>query len=346
MTGRDNARYTYKRMTMTFASPPMKRLTPASDPRPFRFQDTDSFPRDLAILRFIARMGNASSDQIARAVGGSERGVRNRLKLLFDHRLVTRPRHQHFILGAFTDLGNRPLAYGLTTRGARLLAQHGERVNDKLDWTSKNAQRVPLTLVHTIEIAELLLAFDAACRANQGFQLLDQHQLLDYMPEATRASSNPFSCAVTVKLAQLDAPLDLTVIPDRLFNIVYPDNTRNSYALEADRGTMSVGTKRSRLIGKSTYRKKQIGYYHLWKQDLHAERWGFKKGFRVLTVTTSEARIQSMLKAQAEVAHNVPGLFLYSTPERLTIHGPFGPAWISCAEVGISLLPPSFQSTR
>jgi protein involved in plasmid replication-relaxation len=323
-------------MPTIFAAAP-KRLTPAPEPKSFRFQASDDNSRDLEILRIVARLGNASSPQIVRHVqatlGGSERGILNRLKLLFDHKFLTRPKLQYVTLTTY----NAPLCYGLGTRGARLLAEHGERINDNLDWSARGAQ-VPLQLAHTLGVAESVLAFDAACRAQPGLHLIDQPSLVDFMPDATRTAANPFSCVVPVKLPNKREPLDLTVIPDRLLCVHYPNNTRHAYALELDRGTMPIGDAKSKLVGRSTFRKKLLTYFHLWNQDLHDHRWGFQGGFRVLTVTTSEARIRSMLEAQREIT-TVTQLFLYSTPQRLATHGAFGPAWITSTHDSVSLLP-------
>jgi protein involved in plasmid replication-relaxation len=337
MSARDRRRYNNEdRMPTIFATAP-KRLTRAPEPKSFRFQANDDNSRDLAICSFVGRVGNASSDQIVRHIidtlGGSERGIRNRLRLLFDHGFLTRPKLQYVTLTTY----NAPLCYGLGTRGARLLAEHGERINDKLDWSARGAQ-VPLQLEHTLGVAELILAFDTACRAHPGLQLVDQAALVDVMPDAARSAANPFACVVPVKLADKREALDLTIIPDRLLCVLYPNNTRHAYALELDRGTMPVGDKKSKLLGRSTFRKKLLAYYHLWNQDLHDHRWGFKGGFRVLTVTTSEARIRSMLEAQREIT-TVSQLFLYSTPQRLTKHGAFGPAWITSTTDAVSLLP-------
>jgi hypothetical protein len=334
VSSRNHKAYNGLHMTLALAAPTFKRLTRAPDPRPFRFQ-----ARDLEILRTVARFGNADADQIHGQVGGSKRNVCNRLRLLFDHGFLTRPALQHVVLHAFHSLGNQPLVYGLGQRGARLLAEHGERINDKADYTLRSARVVPLQLAHTIEVTGLVMLFDAACRS-AGLRLVDHQQLLDYLPAPTLASGNPLSCVLTVNVPHLRQPLDLTVIPDRIMSVVYPDDTRHSYAIEVDRGSMSVGTSRSRLIGKSTYRKKLIGYFHLWKQGLHEQRWGFKSGFRVLTVTTSETRIRSMLAAQREITGNTGhGLFLYTTRERLAALGAFGPAWTSTLADEVSLLP-------
>jgi hypothetical protein len=66
--------------------------------------------------------------------------------------------------------------------------------------------------------------------------------------------------------------------------------------------------------------------------------WGFKS-FRILTVTTSDTRIDNMIATQREVAASCPpGLFLYSTPERLARHGALGSAWVTSKCDNVSLL--------
>ena len=148
----------------------------------------------------------------------------------------------------------------------------------------------------------------------------------------------PFACKFSVDLEQLKKPLPITIVADRLFRFRYTNDERHNFCLEQDRGTMTVGTKRTPMIGKSSFRKKQIGYFHLWKQGLHKEQWGFAR-FRVLTITTAEARIETMLEAQREVTNDTThGLFLYSTPERIAEHGVLGPAWISAERDDVSLL--------
>jgi hypothetical protein len=106
---------------------------------------------------------------------------------------------------------------------------------------------------------------------------------------------------------------------------------------------MVVGTKQTKLT-KSSFRRKLIGYAQAFDKKKHAEVWGFQS-FRVLTVTTSDARIESMLAAQREATDAPAGLFLYSTSERIAAHGALGPAWISAKAEGVSLLDTSKLET-
>jgi hypothetical protein len=289
--------------------------------------------RDTAILEFLARVGTADLHQITRAVGGSLRGVRHRCKLMFRHGLIARPKNQYVTLATFADEGNHALLYGLTRQGARLLAKLGKPVNEKLDYNGRNSTLMPLTLAHTIDVTEAMMAFDAACKT-ADLRLLDQPDLPLPYPQRDRT----FACKVTVQLKHLKNPIDISNVPDGVFSFLFPDESRSNYFLERDRGTMPVGTKRTRLVGKSSFRKKQIGYFHFFKQGLHTERFAMAR-FRVLTVTTSETRIQTMIDAQREVTNDTAaGLFLYSTTERIAKHGALGPAWISAERDNISLL--------
>lgn len=326
-------------MPPLFAPGSLKRLTRADTPRPYRFQATAELSRDLDILLFLDRVDYATSDQIVRAVGGSQRNVKNRLRLFFDHKVLTRPPLQHVLLHGFH---NPPLIYGLGAAGKRLLIEHGKLSQDGRDYTRKAARVVPLQLAHTIEVTELILQFEAACRDHTQVRLFDQHELLEHMPDSTRASRHPFACEVVVELPQLSDPLALTVIPDRLLALGFANGTRSAHAIEWDRGTESIGTSRTRLVGKSSFRKKLMAYWHAWRQQLHTSRWGFTTGFRVLTITTTEARLRSMIGAQREVAGDT-GLFLYTTAERLLDQGPFGSIWSSSSEDGLCLLPPALQ---
>lgn len=317
----------------TLAPPPLKRLTRPKEPLPFRVTE-----RDIAILRALARFRFLSSAQIARFVGGSEQNILRRLKLLFDHGHADRPRDQRVQLAAFFDEGNPPLTYGLGRTGARLLAELGDPISAKLDWTTKNARATARFIAHTIETAGAILHFVAACEARAGVRLIDHHALVSLMPETTRAMRDPFAFRVPVKLSDHPDLRSITIVPDRLFSLAYPDNTRTNYALELDRGTMDVTAKT--LRGKSSFRKKQIAYFHGWKDSAHTRLWGFKS-FRVLTVTPSEKRIENMLKSQRDVTKGAAaGLFLYTTPGLLADHGAFGDAWVNGKGERVSVLSP------
>lgn len=333
MSGRE-ARYDVDMSTL--AARPLRRLSRPEAPPPFRMTD-----RHIAIMRALVRYRHLSSDQISRIVGGSSRGVGNNLRNLFWHGYIERPRSQNTYLVAFFDEGNRPLVYGIARKGVHFLAEFGDPVDARMDWRGKN-NRSAVFLAHTLETATTMIGFATACSRPGAPRLIDHIDLLPLFPEKTRDLKDPFALRVTFAHDRKD--LTLTIVPDRLCSFAYSDNTRHNFAIEQDLGSESVGTKSTKLIGKSSIRKKQIAYFQAWKQSRHTEVWGFQS-FRCLFIVPSEIRIHSMIKSQREVTNDTThGLFLYTTPQRLAEHGAFGPAWISSTREGISLLPPALRA--
>ena len=103
----------------------------------------------------------------------------------------------------------------------------------------------------------------------------------------------------------------LGVIPDRVFALEYQDQTgqvqRRYYFLEADRVTMPV--VREKLAQTSFYRK-LLAYEATWANKVHQRHLGIHR-FRVLTVTTSVARVKSLLDACSRLQRG-HGLFLFA----------------------------------
>jgi hypothetical protein len=262
---------------------PLKRLSrPDSPPKSFRIT-----PRVIHMLERVARFRFLTSEQIARLDGGSHQKVLRLLQLCIYHGLLDRPANQHALLASFFDEGNRPLVYAISRKGAKVLAEAGIEVDANLQWVSKNRTATIPFLAHTIEVAETVMQFAFGCDNQGPIQLIDHHDLVPTMPAATQALHDPFRLRVTHRpLGQRGMPIN--VVPDRL--VALQDAQRRlrwHFALELDRGTMSNGTASTKLHGKSSYRRKLIGYFEAWKQGRHTAQWGCKS-FRLLTVTTSE----------------------------------------------------------
>lgn len=290
----------------------------------------------MAILSAVARFRFLSAPQIVRLIGGSEHALAVRLKLLFYHRFLDRPRHQHANLVFFFDEGNHPLVYGLGKKGAAVLFERGMAIDAKLDWTMKNRRATAAFLAHTLETAEAMLAFQREIDARDGVCLVDQHALLPYLPPQSTQLRDPFRLRVVVAVPGKHAPVPIAVVPDRLFSFTYDGGTRHNFALELDRGTMDVAAKR--LVGKSSYRRKVIGYYHAWREKKHTSAWGFQS-FRVLTITPSEKRIATMRKVQLEITKGAAdGLFLYATPAAIARAGATAAIWTTGSGEAVRLL--------
>jgi hypothetical protein len=130
--------------------------------------------RDIAILHAIARYRFLTADLAQRSVGGSGRGVGNRLRILTAHGyLVSRK-----------STVTAPFVFGLANKGARLLAEIGVGIEHRLDWNDKN-DRTEHFIDHTLAVAETMLQFELVVRTG-AIDLVDHHELLPDMPERTR----------------------------------------------------------------------------------------------------------------------------------------------------------------
>src|ERR1039457_4401155 len=74
--------------------------------------------RDRTVIRLVHRHRFLSSRQIIALVGDSQLQVLRRLKLLYHHGFLERPRAQ---LQYYDRGGARPMVYGLTNKGGKLL---------------------------------------------------------------------------------------------------------------------------------------------------------------------------------------------------------------------------------
>src|SRR5437867_2539904 len=74
--------------------------------------------RDLTLIEHVRRHRFLSSRHLVALDGGNEPNILARLRLLFDHGYLDRPLAQ---LATVPAIGNQPMVYGLSTKGAHLL---------------------------------------------------------------------------------------------------------------------------------------------------------------------------------------------------------------------------------
>ena len=125
----------------------------------------------------------------------------------------------------------------------------------------------------------------------------------------------------------MNTNFELGIIPDRVFALEYEDRhgrtTRAFFFLEADRGTMPVMRKN---LSQTSFYRKLLAYEATWSQSIHRSRFGFHR-FRVLTLTTSTLRVQSLIEACSKLKSG-HGLFLFADRTILENPGKFlSPIW-------------------
>lgn len=273
--------------------------------------------RDLHILRALRRLRFADSVQLHSLAGGSKQKLLRRLKSLFGAGYVDRPRAQ---LAQLHIKGNRATVYALGRKGAAVLREHDDA--PVLNWTLKNSRAGSVFVEHTILTSQHLIELTLAARA-RGIELIDHADLLPFMPEKTRKSGNPFLWRVDAHHDGKTVPL--SVVPDRLFSLHYPDGTRQSFAMEVDTGSMPV--TRGSLI-RSSLTRKLHAYWAGHQARMQEERWGFKSFFVIFVVPENE-RLAHAIEAQREIVPNGSRLFLFTTAERMREHGALGRAYIN-----------------
>ncbi len=278
-------------------------------------------PRDLQILRAVHRHRLLRSTQLIALSGGSPQATLRRLQLLFHHGYLDRPPMQ---LDWYAR-GSEPLVYALGKRGAELLETRGEFRRGGIRWDSKKRNVSRVFLHHTLAIAEVMVAFEVACRGREGVRFIPPEKVLAGVPEATRRL--PFRWQVEVRHG--GKPYRLGVEPDRVFGLEFyglPENRQRAYFfLEADRGTMPV---RRKGLGQTSFLRKLLAYQETWRQGIQRSHLGISN-FRVLTVTTNRERVRHLLAACRSPEGSGSRLFLFADKGALDRKDILGYEWVN-----------------
>jgi hypothetical protein len=250
--------------------------------------------RDLDIIRQVHRHRFLRSSHIISLVGGSPQQILRRLKLLYRHGYLERPRSQ---LNYYHKGGSRHMVYGLGSKSGDVLKEAGV-APAKRRIGEKNRAVEKIFLNHEVFVSDIMVAIDLACR-KAGIRIFYGEEMK--LPERLRRNKQPFRWRVNVNGTKL------TVFPDRVFALESKDRRQAYFFLEADRGTMPVTRKG---LSQTSFRRKLLAYEATWNQNIHLTRLGFNR-FRVLTVTTSAGRVKSIIEAclQLKSGH---GLFLFA----------------------------------
>jgi len=245
--------------------------------------------RDHKIIRLIHRHRFLRSQQIIALIGGSAQNLSRRLQWLFHHGYLERPRAQ---LQYYERSGSQIIAYGLGNKSGSLLQLN------PASWGEKNRAIGRMYLAHALLVSDVIVSLELACRQH-GIRLLHEDEL-----------NLPVEAPLHWRVKLRDGT-KLGVIPDRTFALEYTDQNgqvqRVYYFLEADRGTMPV--VREKLAQSSFYRK-LLAYEATWSNKVHQRHLGIPR-FRVLTVTTSQPRVKSLLDACSRLQRG-HGLFLFA----------------------------------
>lgn len=279
-------------------------------------------PRDIELLRNIARLRLTSAAQLAALDGGSAQNVSRALLALFENGFVERPVAQ--VASRLLYEGSRPTIYGLTRKGAALLRKHGEEVRRRLlDGIDKERGAGWRFIEHTVSIAEFWVALELAARGREDLRVLERNEILEDAPKSKRDRVVRVEASVRIGgVLKQNA-----VIPDALFGLRLSDEKENYFMLEIDRGEMPV--ERFRNMHRTYFSKKMLTYYEANRQQRHVHDLGIDN-FRVLTVTTDKPRIGRMLEALDTITDGRgSNIFLFVDQATLALSNPLDVEWVS-----------------
>jgi hypothetical protein len=239
--------------------------------------------RDIALFIALLDNGVMLLTHLAPLFFGSVSTARIRLRKLFDHGYIfTRYSSTH------GGMQNAPAIYGLDWLGVVELRKRG--VSEAERWHRSNKNITDFFIEHRLAIVDFRVAVILACkRLGLGLSTWLMEQKL-------KASYDR---------VELPNGEKVPVIPDSFFTIETPQRPF-SFALEMDRGTMSLGRMQ---------KEKFTAYTEYFKSGGYTNRFG-TKSLRVLTVVPSERRLAN-LKAAAEQV-GAKSMYWFAVADTLT----------------------------
>ncbi len=266
--------------------------------------------RDVDILLALEKHRFLTTDHLMVLTGTtSKQGITRRLRELFDAKYVDRPRAQMHAM-AYSE--KRPMVYALGNVGADLLSNRFQLRLPDIYWTEKNRRVKEKFVEHTLGIAGFMVGIEIECREAGNKRIILRDEILAHAPEHTRRKRDPFRWQTRINWN--NEWHEIAIVPDAVFGIEYTDKPEGKnkayFFVEIDRGTMPI---LRRDIRQTSFARKMHSYADTFERKLHTEHFGIRN-FRVLTVTTSKERIETMIGAfESEVADVAPaGLYLFS----------------------------------
>jgi hypothetical protein len=292
--------------------------------------------RDAQIILQVYKHRFLTSEHIIALLSASPKPLLRRLSLLYHAGYLGRPKEQ--IRPYFR--GTRPIVYSLGNKGVDVLAQDFHIPRSKVDCTSKDRETKRPYLEHTLMVSHFMVCLELACRYVEGIRLIEPHEILQATPADSGIRDKPLAWKIKVKhrWKGSNRQFAYNVIPDKVFGLRIGEDELYFF-LEADRATMPVI---SANLYRSSIFKKLVGYWQSRGVNLFAQNFGFKAA-RVLTITKSQERIESMIAACQDVDERRKGskMFLFARDQNITLAKPtviFNPIWQSGRDGGFTSL--------
>lgn len=279
--------------------------------------------RDKDVIMALHKYRFLTTDHLQALTGTKSRwGMNARLRLLYDHKYIDRPKAQFAI---FSHADKRPVVYALGNKGASLLSNRYDiPMPAKVYWTEKNRRVREKHIEHSLGIANFMAGIETMCQRADHLELIDQQAILKRSPKDIQKSKYPFRWRT--KIRHGGKQRKIAIVPDYVFGLrnVTKDQEK-FYFVEIDRGTMPV-TRRD--IMQSSFKRKVLSYADTFERELATSHFNMT-GFQVLTVTTSDARIKAIQASIADLPERPfsANTFLFKTKDDDQTRFPFYSGW-------------------
>ncbi|MCF7889863.1 replication-relaxation family protein [Candidatus Bipolaricaulota bacterium] len=309
--------------------------------------------RDIDIVESIATYRFLTTKMISAIYpNSSKRSLQRRLKKMYHHGIVGRPRSQ---LGLRLFSNQREIIYSLGQEGVNLLVRERDWNRSRLDYQTKEIRSA--YLAHGLMVSRFRICLELASKkpkevAEEEYdRRLRKHKFANGdLPEVDkRAKFKEFYETEREKLNRLkekglnpvyevvrwesgkiiqDHVLIGTrgnkekfpVVPDGFFHLRFPSKRKGNkdtyFFFEADRNTMS----------QDRFLKKLKAYWWLSRREAKEglkQRLGMKD-FRVVTVTTNKRRVENLVEVskQADPKERGSSMFLFTEESNFSLEEP------------------------
>ena len=258
--------------------------------------------RDTEILRLLSRYRYLRKDFMFQLLSWpSEQTFTRRLRDLFDAGYINRPEEQWRTFNCRYSNA----VYELDLRGEQYLRDHDLHPPSVSHLVRKSRSGAIRQYPHSMMICDTLASIEIGMQGT-GCELVTWEEILTR--QGTIEKENPFKLPCTIEFTypktRKTHRAKTFLIPDALFGIRHEGKV-SFFALEAERGN---GIWRSNLQQPS-FLKKILGYRDIIRTKTYEKVYGIPN-MRVLVVTGSPARIQTMINLTAEITGG-SNLFLF-----------------------------------
>jgi hypothetical protein len=275
--------------------------------------------RDREIVAEVATHRALTTDQVSLLFWGAPKAssrCRLRLRLLSENGYLERAEQPIALID-----GRKPLVYFLSIKGLQIAAEVLRIAPAQIGWRqSYNNVRWPF-LEHLLATNEIRVRIEVAA-PRVGLEILEW---IDDKSLAARSIQDQI-----VVSEPGGGSRRMTVGPDGYVSLLAPDGTtRHRAFIEADRATVPL----------ARWKTKVWKYQQYLRSRTFRDRYRASKPLRVLTVTTSQARLENMLEVSAELG--AVAWFWFTTYE--DIQDPdrvfFEPIWRMAGHEGLVPFP-------